>query len=128
MKTSEPIDGTAADVAFIVTKEHRRFEEFCEACRQQRYIGLCYGPPGVGKTLSARHYAGWDALGPLLAAFQLGTPSAVPPDIATYRTLYYTPTVMVTPRRLDDDLGQLRHNLRKAVAQQRTPTEPPLLG
>jgi hypothetical protein len=38
MRTSEPSDGAAADVAFIVTKEHRRFEEFCEACRRDRYI------------------------------------------------------------------------------------------
>ncbi|WP_026585301.1 AAA family ATPase [Bacillus sp. J33] len=45
---------------FIETKEYKRFAEFCDACIKYKYIGICYGLPGVGKTLSSRYYSNWD--------------------------------------------------------------------
>jgi Cdc6-like AAA superfamily ATPase len=49
------------DANFIVTKEYRRFTEFADAVRRECYIGLCYGQPGVGKTLSVRRYSAQDS-------------------------------------------------------------------
>ena len=97
---------------FIPTKQHRRFIEFADACRRDRYIGLCYGPPGVGKTLSARHYARWDDLGRWLRPCR---PEFVPeegrPD---WNTLVFTPTVHATPRVIDKELADLSARLTLA--------------
>ncbi|MEO3861552.1 AAA family ATPase [Acrocarpospora sp. B8E8] len=93
------------DVSFIVTKEHRRFIEFADAVRRDHYIGLCHGPPGVGKTLSARRYACWQEVAPLLRAssrnFTLGK------DRDDWHTLLYTPTVSATPRMIDKELTHM---------------------
>ncbi len=112
--TSRPARDTAAPVSvasppFIVTKEHRRFTEFADACRRDRYIGLCYGPPGVGKTLSARRYASWYELSPLLRrGHKHFTQGRDRPD---WHTVVYTPTVSATPRIIDKELCDLSSNL-----------------
>ncbi len=97
-----------SESGFIVTKEYRRFAEFCDACRRERYIGLCYGPPGVGKTLSARQYTAWDTVAPALEMIRTTTelPMLSPTAIAN-RSLLYTPTVTNTPRRIAEDLDPL---------------------
>jgi len=97
-----------APVEFIVTQEYLRFAEFCDACREARYIGLCYGVPGVGKTVSARQYAHWDELESILGPppHRFGT---VPrPDSGPWRTVFYTPGVVNTPRTVERELDGLR--------------------
>src|SRR5262245_16146106 len=93
----------------VITTEHRRFAEFCDACRRYSYIGICYGPPGVGKTLSARHYAHWFHL----EAFHTYTSL----DASTFATIvgsdtvFYTPKVVHSPGRMEEDIRLLRHRL-----------------
>jgi DNA transposition AAA+ family ATPase len=111
--------GAAPRVTFLVTKEYRRFAEFCEACRRDRYIGLCAGPPGVGKTLSARHYAHWDQVEPLLPPHPLRQPLPLPVEIAAYHTAVYTPTVVGSPTRLAAELAALEARFARVVEDAR---------
>ncbi|HEY6456244.1 MAG TPA: AAA family ATPase [Steroidobacteraceae bacterium] len=95
---------------FISTKEHRRFIEFANAVRAHRYIGLCYGPAGVGKTLSARRYADCHRIGDLSPAWKDAKPAdaKIYAALARSRTLFYTPTIGLSP-------SALRSNLRIAL-------------
>ena len=105
--------------SFVVTQEHRRFVEFCEACHAYRYIGLCYGPAGVGKTLSARQYTNWD-----LVESHLTYPTCREPvshEIARCRTLFYTPAVVNSPRQLLDDILHSSRCLSALVAEAERP-------
>lgn len=104
---------------FIVTKEHRRFTEFVDTVRRHRYIGLCYGPAGVGKTLSARRYAGWDLAEPLLLGWGPRDPSdaKVYAALARSRTIFYTPTVSGPLRELRDDLKLLTSRVNICIEQ-----------
>jgi DNA transposition AAA+ family ATPase len=94
---------------FVVTSEHRRFAEFCDACRRYGYIGLCYGAPGVGKTLSARSYANWEKVAAYLAQSQ--TSKRALAQVTGSQTVFYTPEVVNSPRRIDEDIWRLRQGL-----------------
>ena len=105
--------------AFIVTKEHRRFTEFADTVRKHRYIGLCYGTAGVGKTLSARRYASWDLAEPLLLSWGPRDPSdaKVYAALSRARTVFYTPTVGGGLRELRDELKRLTDQVNICIDQ-----------
>jgi len=104
---------------FIATKEYRRFVEFADAVRRESYIGLCFGPAGVGKTLSARRYTHWENAEPLIE--QWGPRSET--DATTYaalsrsRAVFYTPTTTSTLRQIDRDLDLLFNRVDICIDQ-----------
>src|SRR5258708_35962364 len=81
---------------FVETVEYNRFVEFCEACRRDRYIGLCYGPPGVGKTLSAIHH------GRIHKIVPLDRWNAEASDAKPIDTVLFTSEVVNTPSRIEN--------------------------
>lgn len=94
------------DLAFIETQEHRRFAEFCDACRHYRYIGLCYGAPGVGKTVSAESYTEWKRLQKLSNLQR----NEIPPTQSPFkhRAILYTVAVAAAPGRIEKEVRHLR--------------------
>lgn len=97
------------------TLEHRRFAEFCDACRRYGYIGLCYGAPGVGKTLSARHYANWDRVQTYWNR-QCRT-SALLKEISKGTAIFYTSPVVSSPGYLERDISKSRSLLHNAALE-----------
>jgi DNA transposition AAA+ family ATPase len=95
--------------AFVETREYRRFRDFCDACRDNRYIGLCHGPPGVGKTLSARRYADWDEM----EAFDIARDyPPVSRNLLHGQAIFYTAKVVNRPTSILMDIGNLRGRLK----------------
>ncbi|HKV01728.1 MAG TPA: AAA family ATPase [Ktedonobacteraceae bacterium] len=106
---------------------------WCDACRKYRYIGICHGVPGAGKTRSAREYARWDMLSPLFPE-ELFTlvgrcylddqfphkPFATPgspafTEVLSCRTVYYTAPVGATPSRIEREVMALSATLSYLV-------------
>ncbi|GAB1639619.1 AAA family ATPase [Krasilnikovia sp. MM14-A1259] len=122
----EPQSATAAP--FVVTKEYRRFAEFADAVRRERYIGLCYGPPGVGKTLSARRYARWDLVEYAVQTFKFFEADHIPREILDTRSAVYTPKVHNSPGRVEKDLAYIQDRVSWMVQSLEHPEHgPPLL-
>lgn len=90
----------------VETLEHRRFVEFCDACKRYRYIGLCYGSPGVGKTLSARHYANWDKV--QVYRDHRRQSKAFLKEISKGTAVFYTSPVVGSPGQLERGIKESR--------------------
>jgi DNA transposition AAA+ family ATPase len=103
---------SASTTEFVETLQHRRFVEFCDSCRRYGYIGLCYGPPGVGKTLSARRYSHWDQV-KARDCWQADTVVEGP----VWNTVFYTPPVVNTPGVIDAEINRSRERLRQFARQ-----------
>lgn len=77
--------------------------EFAEACAHYRYIGVCHGRPGVGKTRSAREFSNFPELGGYGAMNPIAP--ALSEQVARCRAVFYTVTVSNTPKTIDMVLG-----------------------
>jgi DNA polymerase III delta prime subunit len=102
-------DTATSSRAFVETIEYSRFVEFCEACRHFRYIGLCYGPPGIGKSLSAVRYSRADQIVPR-DRWTNEVSDDLPVD-----TLLYTTSVINTPSGVRNDINMARERVMSIV-------------
>ena len=94
------------DMYFARTPEYYWFEEFVQACGQYRYIGLCVGRPGVGKTWSARYLSGWESLISQVQTRMVDPIARVTPSVAQVcQAVLYTVPTANTPRLLREDLA-----------------------
>jgi AAA domain-containing protein len=103
----------------MIPREYCRFVEVCEVCRQQHYLVGCLGGAGVGKTWAARRYANWDLIEPLLSVRGVEAVPHLSPTSPLPRTAFYTPPMLVTPRRIERDLTRLYQNLQWTADQAR---------
>jgi hypothetical protein len=71
-----------------------------------KYVGLCYGPSGVGKTLSARTYGRWDKVK------ESDQWTSGPTENPLLDTVFYTPAVINGPANIAADIRHARDMLK----------------
>ncbi len=126
--TATPVDARPPRrlVDFQVTRQHRRFCEFADAVRRHRYIGACYGAPGLGKTLSARTYAAADDWDRWLGD-RYDRAGELPDSLLASSTVLYTPYVHITGRRLFLEVDYLAHLLSHDINTALNPLRHPAI-
>ena len=124
-----PADGSAAPrqasrpAPFVVTKEHRRFAEFADAVRRDRYIGLCYGPPGRRQDPVRPALRRMGHRRPLPAGIQAPGVRARARQALAARAIVYTPTVANTPRTVDKGVTFFHDRLSWGIGLTQYPGE-----
>ncbi len=100
---------------FLITKEYRRFKEFCNACHREKYIGICHGAPGVGKTLSASYYSKQDGSERFFNKDTSDKDIEMGKHLIFPRPIFYTAPVRNTARRIERDLEACRFELYSSL-------------
>lgn len=92
---------------FIETSQYRRFVEVCTLCRQQHFIGVCYGAAGVGKTRSALRFTQWDQVEQQLRGEVRGGVKG------EGKIAFYTPEATMSPKKLEQELLHLHAQMER---------------
>lgn len=103
---------------FIKTKQYKQFEEFCRACHREKYIGLCYGPAGAGKTESAYYYTNWKKIEKHIEYNYIVEKPPLNFSMRKLHTLFYTPQILSKPSQIMLDIRRIQRefNLLKERA------------
>lgn len=111
---------------FIATKQYKQFTEFCRACNRDKYIGLCYGPAGVGKTESARHYTKFEQITKYLDQMYHRVESILPKfAFAQLNSILYTPSTLGLGKNVIRDIDSLQRKFNWAKERFLYPIEIP---